>query len=412
MLFDKSFLQSLSVDESVWLDNFFISAICPIFYVETLADLTKSRARNAPGQEVLEIATKFPDMSSVPTPHHWDMVVGELLGEAVPFTGQIPIPHGRRVKSGKHRGYVHEPAPEAEAFQRWQCGEFDEVEREFAHNWRKSLDLLNFESTAENFRKFGISGKTCKSLPEVKVIADMLANHTGEVAEKMKLAILFCYIPAEYHEKILTRWSLSLCPRLSTYAPYTAHVLTAELFFYAAFAAERIQQKPSTRMDIAYLYYLPFCTVFVSSDRLHERCVPLFQRKDQSFIWGEHLKESLSILDKHYSTLPMSEREKGLMHFATCPPTTIDTIVSQLWDKYIPKWRERAKVKPIKPKLAPRFVEMTTKLSDLPSLPADSEHFAPEEADFTTFRRHVRPTKGKWFQLPRDFRIDEDANQS
>ncbi len=37
-LFDKSFLQSLSIDESVWFDNFFYSVICPIFYVETLAE--------------------------------------------------------------------------------------------------------------------------------------------------------------------------------------------------------------------------------------------------------------------------------------------------------------------------------------------------------------------------------------
>ena len=30
-LFDKSFLQSLSVDEAVLFDNFFMSIICPLF---------------------------------------------------------------------------------------------------------------------------------------------------------------------------------------------------------------------------------------------------------------------------------------------------------------------------------------------------------------------------------------------
>jgi hypothetical protein len=41
-LFDKSFLQALSTDESVWFDNFFYPVICPIFFVETMADLWKT----------------------------------------------------------------------------------------------------------------------------------------------------------------------------------------------------------------------------------------------------------------------------------------------------------------------------------------------------------------------------------
>jgi hypothetical protein len=41
-LFDKSFLQSLSVDESVWFDHYFYAVVCPLFYLETLADLEKA----------------------------------------------------------------------------------------------------------------------------------------------------------------------------------------------------------------------------------------------------------------------------------------------------------------------------------------------------------------------------------
>jgi hypothetical protein len=53
VIFDKSFLQSLSVDESVWFDHFFYANICPLFYVETLADLEKAvREDRTPEQEV------------------------------------------------------------------------------------------------------------------------------------------------------------------------------------------------------------------------------------------------------------------------------------------------------------------------------------------------------------------------
>jgi hypothetical protein len=58
-LFDKSFLQSLTVDESVWFDHFFLAVVSPFFYVETLADLGKSLGGGrTPEDEVRIIAEK------------------------------------------------------------------------------------------------------------------------------------------------------------------------------------------------------------------------------------------------------------------------------------------------------------------------------------------------------------------
>lgn len=71
-LFDKSFLQSLSLDESVWFDHFFYPTICPLFYVETLADLTKSVGPSGRTAEdvVRIIADKTPVLSGGPCMHH------------------------------------------------------------------------------------------------------------------------------------------------------------------------------------------------------------------------------------------------------------------------------------------------------------------------------------------------------
>jgi hypothetical protein len=41
LIFDKSSLESLNLDEAVMLDNFFMSNITPLFFVECLADLEK-----------------------------------------------------------------------------------------------------------------------------------------------------------------------------------------------------------------------------------------------------------------------------------------------------------------------------------------------------------------------------------
>jgi hypothetical protein len=57
-------------------------------------------------------------------------------------------------------------------------------------------------------------------------------------------------------------------------------------------------------VDIAYLYYLPFCMVFASSDNLHKRVVPLFLRPDQSFVEGPDLKADLKKIDEHTRSFP------------------------------------------------------------------------------------------------------------
>src|SRR3989304_136700 len=44
-IYDKSTLESLSVDEAVWFSNFYRANITPLFFVETLADLEKEVAK-------------------------------------------------------------------------------------------------------------------------------------------------------------------------------------------------------------------------------------------------------------------------------------------------------------------------------------------------------------------------------
>ena len=38
LIFDKSSLESLNLDEAVLMDNFYMSTITPLFFVECLAD--------------------------------------------------------------------------------------------------------------------------------------------------------------------------------------------------------------------------------------------------------------------------------------------------------------------------------------------------------------------------------------
>jgi hypothetical protein len=342
-LFDKSFLQSISVDESVWFDQHFTPVVCPVFYAETLADLALTP--NDPAfaeREVRKIADKFPQMSGYPCASHFTMIVGDLLGEVAPMDGRVPIPGGRHVKSGERRGIVFDESPEALAFIRWQRGDFIALERLYASGFRRGLAALDLTAQRDILHSFGIDQKIVKSLADAKAFASGIATGNDKAFERLRIAVTLFDIPKHLHETILRRWNETSRPPLSEFAPYAAYAMMVELFFQLALANPNLisTERPSNRMDIAYLFYLPFSQVFVSSDKLHRKCVPLFLRDDQQFVWGIDLKADLARMNAHYLTLPESERERGVMAFAHLPPKTGDFLTAQIYDRFGKNWRE------------------------------------------------------------------------
>jgi hypothetical protein len=55
--------------------------------------------------------------------------------------------------------------------------------------------------------------------------------------------------------------------------------------------------KQRHQVDLAYLYYFPFCSVFTPEDRFHAQIAPLFMNKRQTFVHGDELKEDLARLE-------------------------------------------------------------------------------------------------------------------
>ena len=147
IIFDKSVLQSLNPDEAMWLDNFFISNITPLFFIETLADLEKKvRLGRTPEQVVGNLAYKTPDMSSKPNAHHSTLLEGELFGFATTLdmkNGRIHASGGKTVTLEGKTGVIFQPSAEEEALARWQNKEFMDLERLRAKAWRLELSNIN-----------------------------------------------------------------------------------------------------------------------------------------------------------------------------------------------------------------------------------------------------------------------------
>ncbi len=320
------------------------------------------------------------------------------------MTGQISLAGGRFVKVGGKTGIVFQKPPEAEAFSRWQKHQFKEIERRYAQAWRAALSNLNLSEVAKGFRALGVDAKSCRTLEDAKAMAERVVCSRDNPRQTMKLAFLFIKVPQQLHQPVLDCWGSFSYRPLVEHAPYAAYVLTVEIFFQIALAARLISsERPSNRVDIAYLFYLPFCMIFVSSDRLHRRCAPLFQRGDQEFVWGQHLKEGLRELNGYYSKLPDSTKEKGVMSFAHHPPKEGDFLVGQLWDRHLPQWREMKEPDPShKSGDDSKLIEEINTMVEAPPLAPDEVDFDPTCADSISTEHSVRKRKGSWYQLPKD----------
>jgi hypothetical protein len=411
VLFDKSFLQSLSVDESVWFDHFFRSTICPLFYVETLADLEKSvKIGRTPEQEVGIIANKFPEINGTPCLFHRDICISELLGQSIPLDSRVPIGGGRPSGTDGKKGFVYKESPESKAFQRWQKGEFLEIEREYAKSWREALsdiDLKNFEKNLDNL---GLSSKNCQSLSDANELARRLLLNPGIQNKLVEIAFIIINVPQNLIGRIQTRWLINGCPPLRYFAPYTLYVLSVEVFFHIAISANLISsERSSNRVDISYLFYLPFCHIFISSDKLHKKCTTYFLRTDQFFQWGRDIKSDLSRLNEYYKNFPDFEKEKGLHKFAPIPPLDENFLICELWDNIIPSWRSRTQKEESSLEDQAKIVDKVKKFSSAPSLKKGEDFISEQDIDFISIERRMRKKKGSWWQLPKDLKIDNNS---
>jgi hypothetical protein len=411
-LFDKSFLECLNPDEAVWFDHFFLANVCPMFYVETQSDLAKVDSdRGTPEELVRKLANKFPDFSGSPNVHHATMCTANLLGEDVPLRGQVIIPPGcHAMVSGRAMAMIPE-SHEAKAFLRWTKGEYDDDERKTAAQWRASSVGYPTADVIEMLKSMGsYVERPCSTLADVRTMTDEVMNRLRP-DQQLVLGIGLLGAFPDQHEKIMLRFSTAGQPGLTTFAPYVEFALRVELFFHLA--VDKSRMGAAQRMDLCYLFYLPFCDFFVSNDWVHKESAPLFLRPDQQFVAAEDLKAALRVVNSYYLALPEQERNKSIHQLAPHPPKDGDNLVASLWDRHWPKWREPKTVKANKADwkaVTAAWKEQINELELIAKARAGDEKPIPmENLDALIRRRVARRRKGSWWLVPEELRKSEPA---
>ncbi len=400
LIFDKSALESLNLDEAVLLDNFYMSNITPLFFVECLADLEKTiRSRSTPEQLVGSLALRTPESQSCATAHHMK-VLGNELARKFDLTQVLErplVPHGRPVQLGDKKGIVFRRSPEEEALQRWTNHEFLEVERGFAKQWRNALLRVNHDDLAKTVIAGIGHWRKPKSLEDAKEMADyIIDNMDAEWIIGFGLELLGLPQATQF---VRDDWTARRRPPIRQHLPYFAFMLSVNIFFVLVIQTQLLRNvKQSHQIDLAYLYYLPFCSVFTSKDRFHAQIVPLFLNPRQTFVHGEEIKQDLARLVELYSTMPDDILKTGLFTFAQTPPEDTSYLVTRLWDKYLPLWRG-SKEKPQGPRNpeADRKIieEINMWVDGAPGIQSHDEHDV-DRLNHVIIARNVMPRKGRW----------------
>ena len=403
-LFDKSFLEMLNVDEAALFDALYSTVICPIFYTEVLADLEKvAPGTRSPEKVVQDIARKTPVMHSTPNMLHAGMCLAELGGHRIEMrhvpvrAGGVPVRYGKKV------GVIYDEAPEAKAFNRWQQRRFHDIEREFASAWRAQLKAARHADMAKLAKAVLRIHDSPRNLNEALEIAHEVVAGVGQQYLTLKTAYTLLGLPANMWNATQDRWKQSGHPPLHIYAPYTAHCLMVDTFFHVAVDKKLISpDRPSNRIDVAYLYYLPFCMAFVSNDKLHKRCAPLFLASDQTFIDGDALKRDLAALDAHYSTLPEESLAQGIFRIASYPPDDDKFLTTRVWKQL------KMRVLPKQPELQPEAMPTQKILDMVRELQSKAQRVSPEayravefsDPDHLVIERRIPLRMGKWRTMP------------
>lgn len=336
ILFDKSLFQSTPVAAFVAVDRYLEILIPPILVREIGGDLASSnRKRREQDQRVFVAKLATRPGTRVFLAHHMSILELDLLGRPTAMDGRIPANMEVVRRPGGPPGLRVIKTPEELALDRWREGNFSRQDDLWAHRWQRVQKVVKSNFYAHTLRKHGIEIDAPKNLDELNERVEAVMANPNPALQASLLYIIFDdFKLSEFYQIWAIRRFQSKKPRLpiKEFAPYAAHCLKANLLL--GFGGQRLKQPhPHDLRDLEYLYYLPFCEVFASDDKLHRKLVPLLKRPDQMLV-GLELEEDLRRLSEAWGNLSPEEKIEFARVNRYIPPQHEGSVVREIWERY------------------------------------------------------------------------------
>lgn len=337
LLLDKSAFQALSAAEHRLADHFFISNVTPVLVNEIVADIKK---QFPPGQiaeeRVAQLAKKFFGSGTAVSMGYRTLLMGDLDGAVVPMTGQI-IPENAisMTEADGSESVLVDIGPANMLILRLASSQATNADRSFADAWRATSANLSLSGLHAFIYQNGVTIARARTLEELSRSVDEALDNAA-FQESWFLWALGWIRNDLLRQRIGWRWSGS-AKQLRSFAPYAYHCLRGQVLLHAGGQFNLIPKWKSTHLiDLQYLYYLPFCGVFVSDDRLHRALGPLMCRPDQRFVRLQDFKRGLALLATHLKA------DDGVPSSRTSdPPRLPDNPATEAWHHLMTAWDAR-----------------------------------------------------------------------
>jgi len=341
VIFDKSFLQMLSAEEVFELILLFNPVGTPLLVREIIADLKKDPAttKRLPVDVVRELAEKMSQANGVQPADFRKLTIANLCGAEVPMFGQVPVdteaPGVRQAEGGKL--LLIDSSPEQRMWDRWAAGEFSTDDQEVAAAWRSGLEKVDLRAVGDAWKDFGREHfGTASNLSELIGQVEVLLSDPQPDRQLELLGFILSFVQAPADPKALA-YKLLLeqrYTRICDFAPYAASVLKLYLSFIGGLARGFIGPRPSHYLDLQYLFYAPFCMVFVSADKFHRELWPATAGIN-TFVWGQDLKSDLANRMTVRKEMTQEQHKAHSENYGFYPIETEGSITNELWKRYI-----------------------------------------------------------------------------
>ena len=334
IMIDKSTLESLSNTETHCLGRYYLAVSTHVLLSEIGADLKKEFDDERKPEEVVSIlANRLHTLYRFNT--SWYTLLGlSLLENKIPIDGMAPVYlDGMETDMpGVGRGIYFDEQQERRTLVGWGDGKFSESDYKMAEQWRSEIKKIDLRSWHQ-----GLSNKLknlkAKSLEDLPAIVENLLNNSEYQFELLQFLVKLAKVSEENSIAIFNRWNQCGMPSIQDFSQYGYYCLKVYLIFWWALFSGLVGPRSTHCVDLHYLYELPFCRIFSSNDRFHEKFAKLLITDQQIFIKGWDLKSDLKRIEKYVDSL--SEEDITESFPFPYPPNWDDSFTNQVWGKYV-----------------------------------------------------------------------------
>jgi hypothetical protein len=298
MIVDKSFVHMLSIAELFELNVFFEFLSTPTLRYEIIGDLQSLKRSKTKNLEVVRKLSANMSRSAIEPMEFRKAALNELAGYLkIPLTGAVPIDFDTPGVSGRNGGVFIDGTIPQKQWKRWAAGDFTAEEENEGANYRRQTEEFDPQAFATERRGWAKERfPQIKNLESLIEFTDKLFVAFDVLTQEMLLgtALIHLAAPPEIESAAKARLAHVSNMRLIDIAPYAASIAKLWFIYIIGLARGIIGPRRSDVRDLEYLFYAPFCDVFVSNDALQARLWPA--ASSQAFFCnGQRLKEDLAM---------------------------------------------------------------------------------------------------------------------